>query len=99
LLLDLLRGRGIQAKVFDTFASFVAAGQKLGPSPCRPRLSGLRLESPPWRFLPSRSYSATVPGKSAGGGAPSADPAKILKELSDLRIGAPVVHESYGVGR
>jgi transcription-repair coupling factor (superfamily II helicase) len=27
------------------------------------------------------------------------DPAKILKELSDLRIGAPVVHESYGVGR
>ncbi len=27
------------------------------------------------------------------------DPAKILKELSDLRIGAPVVHETYGVGR
>jgi transcription-repair coupling factor (superfamily II helicase) len=27
------------------------------------------------------------------------DPAKILKELSDLRVGAPVVHEAYGVGR
>ena len=27
------------------------------------------------------------------------DPAKILKELSDLRLGAPVVHEAYGVGR
>src|SRR5258708_10487102 len=27
------------------------------------------------------------------------DPAKILKELSDLRIGAHVVHETYGVAR
>jgi len=29
--------RGIQAKVFDTFASFVAAGQKLRRHLCRPR--------------------------------------------------------------
>ncbi len=27
------------------------------------------------------------------------DPAAILKELTDLRIGSPVVHEDYGVGR
>src|ERR1700704_4768270 len=50
LLLDLLRGRGIQAKIFDTFASFVAAGQKLGIT-VSSAVSGLRLESPPFEIL------------------------------------------------
>ena len=27
------------------------------------------------------------------------DPAKIIQQLADLRTGAPVVHEDYGVGR
>src|SRR5882724_12552425 len=98
LLLDLLRGRGIQAKVFDTFASFVAAGQKLGVT-VSSAVSGLRLESPSLEILTEAQLFGDRARQERRRRRSERDPAKILKELSDLRIGAPVVHESYGVGR
>ncbi|HWS67134.1 MAG TPA: DEAD/DEAH box helicase, partial [Steroidobacteraceae bacterium] len=98
LLLDLLRGRGIQAKIFDTFANFVAAGQKLGVT-VSPAVSGLRLESPPLEILTEAQLFGDRARQERRRRRAERDPAKILKELSDLRIGAPVVHESYGVGR
>jgi transcription-repair coupling factor (superfamily II helicase) len=98
LLLDLLRGRGIQAKVFETFASFVAAGQKLGIT-VSSAVSGLRLESPPLEILTESQLFGDRARQERRRRRSERDPAKILKELSDLRIGAPVVHESYGVGR
>jgi transcription-repair coupling factor (superfamily II helicase) len=98
LLLDLLRGRGIQAKVFETFASFVAAEQKLGIT-VSGAVSGLRLESPPLEILTESQLFGDRARQERRRRRAERDPAKILKELTDLRIGAPVVHESYGVGR
>ncbi|MDP8983961.1 MAG: transcription-repair coupling factor [Pseudomonadota bacterium] len=98
LLLELLRGRGIQAKVFDNFASFIAGGQKLGVT-VSPAVSGLRLESPPLEILTEAQLFGDRARQERRRRRAERDPAKILKELSDLRIGAPVVHESYGVGR
>ncbi|HWJ35500.1 MAG TPA: transcription-repair coupling factor [Steroidobacteraceae bacterium] len=98
LLLDLLRGRGIHAKVFDSFASFVASDQKLGVA-VSPAVSGLRLESPPLEILTEAQLFGDRARQERRRRRAERDPAKILKELSDLRIGAPVVHESYGVGR
>src|SRR5277367_6317791 len=42
LLLDLLRGQDVQAKIFDGFASFIASPQSLGVT-VSPAVSGLRL--------------------------------------------------------
>jgi transcription-repair coupling factor (superfamily II helicase) len=98
LLLELLRGRGIQAQVFDTFASFVAAGQRLGVT-VSPAVSGLCLTSPPLEILTESQLFGDRARQERRRRRAERDPAKILKELSDLRIGAPVVHESYGVGR
>jgi transcription-repair coupling factor (superfamily II helicase) len=98
LLLDLLRARGIQAKVFDSFAGFIAGDQRLGVT-VSAAVSGLRLETPPLEILTESQLFGDRARQERRRRRAERDPAKILKELSDLRIGAPVVHESYGVGR
>ena len=98
LLLDLLRGRDIQVKIFDNFASFVAGSAKLGIT-VSAAVSGLRLESPALEILTEAQLFGDRARQERRRRRAERDPAKILKELSDLRIGAPVVHESYGVGR
>jgi transcription-repair coupling factor (superfamily II helicase) len=98
LLLELLRARGIHAKLFDNFAAFAAGGQPLGVT-VSATVSGLRLESPPLEILTESQLFGERARQERKRRRAERDPAKILKELSDLRIGAPVVHESYGVGR
>ncbi|MDP9166258.1 MAG: transcription-repair coupling factor, partial [Actinomycetota bacterium] len=98
LLLELLRGRNINAKIFENFASFVAADQKLGIT-VSGAVSGLRLETPPLEILTEAQLFGDRARQERRRRRAERDPAKILKELTDLRIGAPVVHESYGVGR
>jgi transcription-repair coupling factor (superfamily II helicase) len=98
LLLELLRTRGIQATIFDDFAGFVAAGQRLGLT-VSGAVSGLKLESPALEILTEAQLFGDRARQERKRRRAERDPAKILKELTDLRIGAPVVHESYGVGR
>ncbi len=98
LLLDLLRGRGIQAKIFDNFASFLASSLNLGIT-VSGAVSGLRLDTPALEILTEAQLFGDRARQERRRRRAERDPAKILKELSDLRIGAPVVHESYGVGR
>ncbi len=98
LLLDLLRGRGIEPKVYENFASFVDSGAKLGIA-VSAVVSGLKLEAPPLEILTEAQLFGERARQERRRRRAERDPAKILKELSDLRIGAPVVHESYGVGR
>ena len=62
-------------------------------------VSGLRLESPALEILTESQLFGDRARQERRRRRAERDPAKILKELSDLRIGAPVVHESYGVGR
>jgi len=98
LLLDLLRARDVVPKVFDGFASFMASGANLGIT-VSAAASGLKLESPPLEILTEAQLFGDRARQERRRRRAERDPAKILKELSDLRVGAPVVHESYGVGR
>ena len=98
LLLDLLRGRDIQVKIFDSFAGFVASDLNLGIA-VSPAVSGLKLEAPPLEILTESQLFGDRARQERRRRRAERDPAKILKELTDLHIGAPVVHESYGVGR
>ena len=98
LLLELLRGQSIQPKLFDGFAAFSGADARLGIT-VSPSVSGLRLESPPLEILTEAQLFGDRARQERRRRRAERDPAKILKELSDLRIGAPVVHEGYGVGR
>ena len=98
LLLDLLRGRDVQAKIFDSFASFAASSQRLGII-VSSAVSGLALDTPPLEILTEAQLFGDRARQERRRRRAERDPAKILKELSDLHIGSPVVHESYGVGR
>ncbi len=98
LLLDLLRGRGIKCTIFENFAAFLTSDVHLGVT-VSAAVSGLRLESPALEILTESQLFGDRARQERRRRRAERDPAKILKELSDLRIGAPVVHESYGVGR
>ncbi len=98
LLMDLLRARSMQPRVFDGFASFLASDAQLGIT-VSPVVSGLKLETPPLEILTEAQLFGDRARQERRRGRAERDPAKILKELTDLRLGAPVVHETYGVGR
>jgi transcription-repair coupling factor (superfamily II helicase) len=98
LVMDLLRARSMQPRVFDGFASFVASDAALGIT-VSPVVSGLKLESPPLEILTEAQLFGDRARQERRRRRADRDPAKILKELTDLRLGAPVVHETYGVGR
>jgi transcription-repair coupling factor (superfamily II helicase) len=98
LLLELLRSRGIAPKVYDSFATFMAARERLGVT-VSAAVSSLRLETPPLEILTESQLFGDRARQERRRRRAERDPAKILKELTDLRIGAPVVHEAYGVGR
>jgi transcription-repair coupling factor (superfamily II helicase) len=98
LLLDLLRGHGVAPKAFDDFAAFIAGSAPLGIT-VSSAVSGLKLLAPPLEILTEAQLFGDRARQERRRRRAAQDPAKILKELSDLRIGAPVVHETYGVGR
>ncbi len=99
LLLDLLRGRGHAAEGLRHLRRLPGrATQRLGIT-VSPAVSGLRLDSPPLEILTEAQLFGDRARQERRRRRAERDPAKILKELSDLRIGAPVVHETYGVGR
>ena len=98
LMLDLLRARDVNVKIFDGFASFLDSNLALGIT-VSPAASGLKLESPALEILTEAQLFGDRARQERRRRRQERDPAKILKELSDLRVGAPVVHETYGVGR
>jgi transcription-repair coupling factor (superfamily II helicase) len=98
LLLDLLRARGVAVQVYESFAGFLAGDQKIGIAVC-PAVAGLRLETPALEILTESQLFGERARQERRRRRADRDPARILAELTDLRIGAPVVHESYGVGR
>jgi transcription-repair coupling factor (superfamily II helicase) len=98
LLLDLLKPRGIRPTPFDSFAAFARAREPLGIM-VSPTAAGLRLETPPLEVLTETQLFGERARQERRRRRADRDPARILEELSDLVIGAPVVHETYGVGR
>ena len=98
LLLYLLRAHGIQPRLFESFAAFLSGEARLGVTVCG-AVSGLKLDAPPLEILTESQLFGDRARQERRRRRAERDPAAILKELSDLHIGAPVVHESYGVGR
>lgn len=98
LLLDLLRARDIRPTVYEGYADFAAGDKRLGIT-VSPTIGGLRLETPALEILTEAQLFGERARQERRRRRADRDPAKILAELTDLRIGAPVVHETYGVGR
>ncbi|MFO7285582.1 MAG: transcription-repair coupling factor [Gammaproteobacteria bacterium] len=99
MLLELLRGRGYAPKAIASWAAFVESDERLGIAVGELE-EGLRLPGAKLRVLTAEQLGMERPRQQRQRRRRKArDPEAIIRELTDLRIGAPVVHEDYGVGR
>ncbi|MFL6549520.1 MAG: transcription-repair coupling factor, partial [Povalibacter sp.] len=98
LLLDILRKRHIDPALVDTWSEF-----RDGDSPLAITVSaistGLVLEQPHLALIGEEQLFGERARQERRRRRPERDPEKIIRDLTDLNPGSPVVHEHYGVGR
>ena len=96
-LLETLRGHGIRPEIVDGWDAFLASQVALG-------ITVARLDQGAWLEVPGVAIiaesqlfgdRATQRRRRRGG----RDSESIVRDLTELSIGAPVVHEDHGVGR
>jgi len=96
-LLDQLHGFDIRPEVVTGWPAFLASGRPvcLGVAPLE---QGMVVTNPAIAVIPeTRLFGERA--RQSRRRKPSRDPATIIRNLTDLAIGAPVVHEQHGVGR
>jgi transcription-repair coupling factor (superfamily II helicase) len=98
LLLDLLRPHGIAPRVVTGWDEFLASGAALAVA-VAPLVSGVALADPPITIYAEQQLFGERAHQDRRRRRSDRDPARIIQQLADLRPGAPVVHEDYGVGR
>ncbi len=89
---------GLRPKTFDTFASFVADAAKVGLA-AGPLAAGFVWPAARFAFITEAELYANVVrrGKREAGRRSNVD--AMVRDLSEVRIGDPVVHEQHGIGR
>ncbi len=98
LLLDLLRPHGIAPRIVAGWDEFLASGAELAVA-VAPLVSGVALADPPITIYAEQQLFGERARQDRRRRRSDRDPARIIQQLADLRPGAPVVHEDYGVGR
>jgi transcription-repair coupling factor (superfamily II helicase) len=98
ILLDLLRGRDIEVTLFEDWRAFVDSTAPLGLT-VSSSAGALLLDAPPLALITEEQIFGARAQQARRRRRAERDPATLLRELTDLRLGAPVVHDDYGVGR
>jgi transcription-repair coupling factor (superfamily II helicase) len=97
MLLELLRNRGYEPHVYASWHEFLAGDAPLGITVGELH-DGFRFASRKLRVITAADLGMERP-KQRQKRRRARDPEAIIRELTDLQVGAPVVHEDYGVGR
>ena len=98
VLLQILRARKVDVAIVDDWWQFTSGDMKIALS-VSSAANALLLDSPPLALITEELIFGERAQQARRRRRAERDPAAILKELTDLRIGTPVVHEDYGVGR
>ncbi len=96
-LIDQLHGLGIRPVVVDGWKGFIESDSPLCLT-VAPLEAGMRLDSPALAVITETSLFGEH-ARQTRRRKPARDPATIISNLTNLNIGAPVVHEHHGVGR
>ena len=96
-LLDQLHGLGIRPVTVNDWQTFITSDNSLSITTA-PLEQGLILDSPALAVITETTLFGDH-ARQARRRKPSRDPAAIVRNLTDLEINAPVVHEEHGVGR
>ncbi len=98
LLLELLRPYKASVKVVANWQEFLDADAHIAVA-VAPIASGVTLRDPGITIYAEEQLFGERARQERRRRRSDRDPAKIIQQLADLRPGAPVVHEDYGVGR
>jgi len=98
MVLDILRKHQIQAPSVDDWQAFATSQTPLAII-VSPIDRGLQLKEPALTLLAEEQLFGERAKQERKRRRVDRDPEKIIRDLSDLTIGAPVVHDEYGVGR
>ena len=98
VLVELLRGGGLEARPCSDWQDFLERRPRLGLT-VAPDLTGLTITEPRLAILAESQLFGSRARQERRRRRTAADPAAILQDLQSLTTGAPVVHEQYGVGR
>ena len=98
VLLDTLRGYGLQPVICSGWAEFLTREDVRLALTVAPLEQGLLLTDPPLAIIAEpQLYGDRV--RQVRRRVKSRDPETIIRDLTDLSPGAPVVHEQHGIGR
>ena len=98
LILDLLRPLGLNVPVVAGWQDFLESTARVAIT-VAPLASGVVLSDPPMTLYAEEQLFGERVRQERRRRRSDRDPARIIQQLADLRPGAPVVHEDYGVGR
>ncbi len=95
---ELLASRELRPAIVPDWSGFVAADAPLCIATGELE-EGLSLPAHKLRVITAERLGLEKPRQRRRRRRAARDPDAIVRELTDLRIGAPVVHEEYGIGR
>ena len=98
VLAELLTARGLAPSLIKGWHEFLSSERSLCLAVGEVE-AGLVLPEKSLRLLTAEQLGLDRPRQRNRRRRPARDPDAIVRELTDLRVGAPVVHEEYGVGR
>jgi transcription-repair coupling factor (superfamily II helicase) len=99
MLLDMLRKRHVDIPLVANWQTFANGSMPLAIT-VSPLTTGLLLRHPPLAVIAEEQlFGERAKQERRRKRSGERDPDRIIRDLSDLTIGAPVVHEEYGVGR
>ncbi|HEY5809902.1 MAG TPA: transcription-repair coupling factor [Povalibacter sp.] len=98
MLLDILRKRHVVPELVDQWSSFRDSDAPLAIT-VSSLSTGLVLEQPHVALIAEEQLFGERARQERRRRRPERDPEKIIRDLTDLHSGSPVVHEHYGVGR
>ncbi len=98
MLLDLLRPFGIEPRTVAGWPEFLASDAPLAIT-VAPLATGVALAEPAVTIYAEEQLFGERARQERRRRRSDRDPARIIQQLADLRPGAPVVHEDYGIGR
>ena len=97
MMLELLRNRGREPVTLASWQEFLASSAPLGVAVAELG-EGLRVAARKIRLITATELGMERP-RQRQRRRRARDPETVIRELTDLLIGAPVVHEDHGVGR
>lgn len=98
MLLDILQRSDLRPQPVDSWTAFNSGRERLAIT-VSPLSTGLLLDEPPVALIAEEQFFGERARQERRRRRPERDPEKIIRDLTDLHAGSPVVHEEYGVGR